>query len=102
VPLIQKRKNQMKKARSSFSSVEYLLSKHQFADKDRNFKYEFQYYGYYLASKLGDLKHQSLYMKMAKGYNRSVLEQALSFVIDYKARHKAKLFMWKVKELLKD
>jgi len=97
----RQRNNQHKKKPPSFFSVEQLLTMHQFTDQDRNFKYEFQHYGNYLASKLRDMEHQTLYMKMAKIYDRSILEQALSFVIDYKARNKAKLFMWKVKQLWK-
>ena len=60
---------------------------------------EFQDFGYRLAVELADLEHKSLYMRMAKTIERGILEQALSFVSDSEARSKARLFMWKVKEL---
>lgn len=60
---------------------------------------EFQDYGYRLAVELGDLKHKGLYIKMAKEEERALLERALSFVIDSSAKSKARLFMWKVKQL---
>ena len=48
---------------------------------------------------LDDLAHKSLYIKMAKNKKRAILEQALSFVKDANAKSKAKLFMWKLKQL---
>jgi len=62
-------------------------------------KHEFQVYGYNLAESLGDLDHKSLYIKLAKTEPRGRLEKALSFVKDSKARSKAKLFMWALKQL---
>lgn len=70
--------------------------------KDRH-KYitkEYQDYGYRLAVKLDDLKHKALYIKLAKETERSMLEQAFSFAVDYpKAKNKGKIFMWKLKKL---
>ncbi len=61
---------------------------------------EFQDYGYRLAAELDDLRHKSLYFKLAKDLPRGLLEQARSYVIDAKsARSKAKLFMWKINQL---
>lgn len=60
---------------------------------------EFQDYGYRLACELTDLEHKSLYIKMAKTVDRAILEQARTFIIDAAAINKAKLFMWKVKQL---
>jgi hypothetical protein len=60
---------------------------------------EFQHYGYRLAEGLGDLKHKSLYIKLAKEVNREVLQKAWDFVKDSRAKSKAKLFMWKLKQL---
>lgn len=69
-------------------------------DRHKYISQEFQDYGYRLAVKLGDLKHKSLYIKLAKNEKRPLLEQALSFAIDYpKAKNKAKIFMWKLKEI---
>lgn len=69
-------------------------------DRHKYVSHEFQDFGYRLALKLNDVKHKSLYMRLAKNEDRGVLERALSFAIDYpKARNKAKIFMWKLKEL---
>ncbi len=66
----------------------------------KNLSTEFQVYGIYLAESLNDTKHYSLYIKLAKNYNRQLLEQALIFTKGYyKAKSKGKIFMWKLKEL---
>lgn len=70
--------------------------------KDKYISREFQKYGYDLAVELGDLKHKSLYIKLAKEVPRAILEKARCFVKDSRARSKAKLFMWKLKELSLD
>ncbi|MFW6109963.1 MAG: hypothetical protein ACOC6Q_00845 [Patescibacteria group bacterium] len=69
----------------------------------KHIKHEFQDFGYRLACELDDLEHRSLYMKLAKEEPRGRLERALEFV---KGRDnlegekgKAKLFMWKLKDL---
>lgn len=63
---------------------------------------EHQIYGVYLGDTLGDTKHYSLYIKLAKTLPRKILEDALSYVKDYpNAKSKGKLFMWKIKELRK-
>lgn len=67
--------------------------------RDKYVSREFQKYGYDLALELDDLPHKSLYIKMAKDTPRPVLERAKNFVKDARARNKARLFMWKVKEL---
>lgn len=64
---------------------------------------EFQDYGYRLALELDDLKHKSLYIKLARDVERWILEKARSFVNDAAgAKSKPKLFMWKVGELKKE
>ena len=83
-------------------SAKSLFSNYQLSDKGGYVTQEFQDYGYRLAIELGDLKHKSLYIKMAKTVKRSVLERALSFIRDANARSKAKLFMWKVKEIRRE
>lgn len=61
---------------------------------------EFQDYGYRLAEELNDLEHKALYIKLAKTLPRPILEQAHNFVKDASnVRNRAKLFMWKLKEL---
>lgn len=92
------------KKKHNFTSTKDLLLSHDFlADKVKSTKYvtkEFQDYGYRLAVKLDDLEHKSLYIKLAKTESRPVLDQALSYTLDYpKARKKAKIFMWKLREL---
>ena len=70
--------------------------------KNKYISREFQDYGYRLAEELGDLKHKALYIKLAKETPRQLLEEALNFVKDAdKVRSRAKLFMWKLKELRK-
>lgn len=64
---------------------------------------EFQDYGYRLAQELGDLPRKALYIKFAKTMPRKLLEEARTFVKDANAaRSKARLFMWKLKELRKE
>lgn len=70
--------------------------------KDKYISTEFQKYGYDLALEFGDLEHKSLYIKMAKEVPRPILEKAKFFVKDAKARNRARLFMWKVRELKKE
>jgi hypothetical protein len=69
--------------------------------EDKYISREFQSYGIYLAEELGDYKHKSLYIRLAKTVPRIVLEKALSFVKDAKANSKPKLFMWKMGKLRK-
>ncbi len=67
--------------------------------EDKYLSREFQAFGVHLAQKLEDDKHKSLYIKLAKRLPRPVLEEALRFVVDSKARRKGALFMWKLKEM---
>jgi hypothetical protein len=68
--------------------------------KNKYISREFQDYGYRLAEELGDLKHRALYIKLAKETPRQLLEEARNFVKSAdKVRSRARLFMWKLKEL---
>lgn len=67
--------------------------------KDKYVSREFQGFGVMLSEKLQDASRKSLYIKFAKTIPRPILEEALRFVIDSKAKRKAALFMWKLKEL---
>lgn len=67
--------------------------------EDKYISREFQAYGVFLSETLDDYKHKALYIRLAKTVPRAILEKALSFVKDSKARNKARLFMWKMKEL---
>lgn len=69
--------------------------------QDKYISREFQSFGVHLAETLDDMKHKSLYIKMAKDIHRSILEKALSFVVDSNAKNKGALFMWKVTEIKK-
>lgn len=79
-----------------------ILSKYQAKDDGKYISQEFQDFGYRLAVDLDDLSHKSLYIKLAKTVDRSILERARAFAIDaFTAKSRAKLFMWKMKELRK-
>ncbi len=80
-------------------SLGSVLADLQFDDRDKFLSREFQQYGMHLAESLGDMKHKALYIKMAKEIPRPILESALGFVLDSNANSKARLFMWKVKQL---
>ena len=67
--------------------------------QDKYISRDFQAFGIHLAEELEDMKHKSLYIKLAKTTHRPILERALSFVVDSKAKNKGALFMWKLKEL---
>jgi len=69
-------------------------------DEDKYISREFQKYGVDLAEELGDLKHKSLYIKLAKETPRARLEAALSFVKDAQnVKNKGALYMWKLRQL---
>lgn len=69
---------------------------------DKYISREFQSFGIHLTEALDDYKHKSLYIKLAKTVHRTILERALSFAIDSKAKNKGALFMWKLQELKKE
>ncbi|MBT6401235.1 hypothetical protein HN803_05475 [candidate division WWE3 bacterium] len=80
-------------------SLQDILEKKNITSNTRN-KYEFQAYGNRLAEEFSDLKHRSLYIKLAKTEERSLLEQAREFVVGQRnINTPGKLFMWKLKEL---
>ena len=85
---------------SGFKQIGLLIDKYKVDDTgQRRISREWQDFAYRLALELDDLEHTSLYMRMCKSYPRGLLEEARSFVSDSNAKSKAKLFMWKVKEL---
>jgi len=72
-------------------------------DEKKYISREFQDYGYRLAEELNDLKHKTLYIKLAKEFPRPLVEEARNFVKDAKSvRNRGKLFMWKLNELKKE
>ena len=76
-----------------------VMSDFKLDNSDKYLSREFQRFGIHLAESLGDSGHKSLYIKLAKDYPRTILDEALSFVVDSSARSKPKLFMWKLKQL---
>ena len=71
--------------------------------QDKYISREFQDFGYRLAKELGDLKHKSLYMKLAKEIPRGLLEEARNFVKDAdNVKNRGRLFMWKLGQLKKE
>jgi len=80
-------------------SISDILKKRILNPDRRNTK-EFQAYGNTLADELGDSKHRSLYIKLAKTENRNLLEIAREFVkASPKALTRGRLFMWKLSQL---
>jgi hypothetical protein len=90
-----------KPKKSNYSSLKSLLAQsQQRAPYNPYINHEFQDYGYELAKKLNDLDHKALYMKLAKTYPRTLLDNVYSFVSDYpNAKNKGKIFMWKLKQI---
>lgn len=77
-----------------------IIEETKYPDRPKNLHKEFQVYGVFLAETLEDTKHYSLYIKLAKTYNRGLLEEALSYTKGYtNAKSKAKIFMWRLKAL---
>jgi len=88
--------------KKTLTSVGSILSEYKLDDSDKYVSREFQKYAYDLSVELDDLKHKSLYMRIAKETPRILLEKARSFVKDAQnARSKGRLFMWKLSELKK-
>jgi len=87
---------------SDFQSIKDIFKQKPSSNSGKYISREFQDYGYRLAVELGDLKHKSLYIKLAKNNPRGLLEKAKSYVLDYpNAKNKGALFMWKLKDLKK-
>src|SRR5690606_13990822 len=94
------RRQDQKPDKKGFQPLDDLFSRFALDDKGGYISQEFQDYGYRLAIELDDLAHKSLYIKMAKNTERGILDRALSFIKDASsAKSKARLFMWKVKQL---
>lgn len=91
----------MNQKKSGFKPIRELLDSFDF-NRDKYVSREFQKYGYDLAQEFDDFKHKSLYIKLAKETPRYLLEQARNFVKDAKANSRARLFMWKLKQLKKE
>jgi len=85
--------------KKGFSSIGDILKRFD-KNEDKYISREFQKYGCDLAEELGDLKHKSLYIKLAKETPRGFLEAAKNYVKDaYKVKSRGRLFMWRLKTL---
>jgi len=82
-------------------SMADIMSRYQLdEDKQRRISREWQDYAYRLALELNDLKHKSLYMRLAKKEDRALLEEVRIFVRGAThAKRKGALFMWKLKQI---
>ncbi len=81
-------------------SIAKVINETKFKDRPKNIAHEFQFYGCFLAESLEDTKRYGLYIKLAKELPRPLLEEALNYTKGYyNAKNKAKVFMWKLKEL---
>ncbi len=84
------------------SIKEILIEKAKTNPKARYNRHEYQAYGNMLAEELKDEDHRSLYIKFAKTINRGLLDAARDFIKNtgkLKSGSKARLFMWKLKDL---
>lgn len=83
-------------------SISDIIDETKHKDRPKNLSKEFQVFGVYLAESLEDTKHYSLYIKLAKEIKRGLLEEALNYTkAYYSAKSKAKVFMWKLSEIMK-
>ncbi|MCB8944354.1 MAG: hypothetical protein H6658_11445 [Ardenticatenaceae bacterium] len=77
-----------------------LQQKKRNGQKNPRLRYEFQAYGQRLAQDLQDFAKETLYMKLAKEVDRTLLEQAREHVLGSEGvRNRGALFMYKLKEL---
>lgn len=84
-------------------SIKSAIAEAKFKDRPKNISTEFQMYGVYLAESLGDTKHYSMYIKLAKTIDRHLLDEALTFTKGYtNARSRGRVFMWRLAQLKKE
>lgn len=89
----------MQSTKKGFSPLSNILEDYK-KGTDKYVSREFQQYGYDLACELEDLRHVSLYIKLAKVTPRWRLESARSFVKDANnVKNRPALFLWKIKNL---
>jgi hypothetical protein len=77
-----------------------ILKKKLASRRPARLRHEFQAYGQRLAQELQDYAKESLYMKLAKEEDRTLLEQAREQVLGAAGvRNRGALFMYKLKQL---
>lgn len=75
----------------------------RYLDSAKYVSVEHQDFGLRLATRLNDMPHKALYIKIAKDIPRNLIEKAVSFTLDYpQAKSYGKIFMWKLVELCKE
>jgi len=84
-----------------FKPITSILDRYDLEEtKQRRISREFQDYAYRLAVELDDTTHTAIYMRIAKNTPRPLVEQARLFVLGAnKPTSKARLFMWKLKQI---
>jgi len=86
--------------KKGFTSLVSILDRYEIDEtKQRRISREFQDYAYRLAVDLGDTAHVPIYMRLVNTVPREIIEKAKAFVLDANARNKARLFMWKLKQI---
>ena len=86
--------------KKGFSNIIDILDKYEIDEPtQKRISREFQDYAYRLAVDLEDTSHVPIYMRLVKTTPRELIESAKSYVMDANARNKARLFMWKLKQL---
>lgn len=86
--------------KTGFSSMTNILDKFEIDEtKQKRISREWQDYAYRLAVALDDTAHTPIYMRIVKSTQRELVERAKSFVMDANAKSKAKMFMWKLKQI---
>ncbi len=88
------------------NSLQQLLQNHTVVSNDQKYiSHEFQDYAYRLAMELTtpeDRETIGMCMHLSKSKPRALLDQAVNYVKDAKAKNKVALFLWKLKELEKE
>lgn len=91
---------------SDTNTLQQLLQNYTVGNDDPKYiSHEFQDYAYRLAMELShpeDRETIGMCMRLAKSKPRALLDQAVSYVKDAKAKNKVALFLWKLKELEKE
>jgi hypothetical protein len=83
-------------------SLQQLMQAYAPAKTGKYISQEFQDFAYRIATALQnppDSKTIGMCMRLVKKKPRPLLEQALSYIADAKARNPVALFLWKVKQL---
>lgn len=87
--------------KTGFKPMASILDKYDLEEtKQRRISREFQDYAYRLAVALDDTAHTAIYMRIVKNTPRPLVEQARLFVLGANnPTSKARLFMWKLKQI---